>query len=71
MDVDIDESELQGEGQSPGEGAAELNLNNERLDCENMDDVTRKVVEIIRPSFFTIVFRFFGNIVVDVVRTVF
>ncbi|XP_068147439.1 uncharacterized protein [Drosophila tropicalis] len=56
---------------SPIGGSNNINLNNERLDCEHLDDITEKWVDPNRPAFVTVLFRFFGNIFVDVFRAVF
>ncbi|KAH8298401.1 hypothetical protein KR044_001948 [Drosophila immigrans] len=43
-------------------GSNTLNLNNERLDCENLDEMTDRYIDPDRPSFVTVLLRFFGNI---------
>ncbi|KAL7738385.1 hypothetical protein ACLKA6_006703 [Drosophila palustris] len=52
-------------------GAQTLNLNNERLDCEHLDEITERWIDPNRPSFVTVLFRFFANIFVDCFRAVF
>ncbi|XP_017018814.1 uncharacterized protein [Drosophila kikkawai] len=47
------------------------NLNNERLDCERIEDMTTVYDFIDRPSFVTVLLRFFGNMFVDVFRAIF
>ncbi|KAH8252354.1 hypothetical protein KR038_008262, partial [Drosophila bunnanda] len=37
------------------------NLDNERLDCERIDEMTTRHYYVERPSFFTVLLRFFGN----------
>ncbi|KAH8404120.1 hypothetical protein KR215_010201, partial [Drosophila sulfurigaster] len=43
-------------------GSNTLNLNNERLDCEHLDELTDRYIDPNRPSFVTVLLRFFGNI---------
>ncbi|XP_034109198.1 uncharacterized protein LOC133843426 [Drosophila sulfurigaster albostrigata] len=52
-------------------GSNTLNLNNERLDCEHLDELTDRYIDPNRPSFVTVLLRFFGNIFVDCFRAVF
>ncbi|XP_034476873.1 uncharacterized protein LOC117783540 [Drosophila innubila] len=52
-------------------GSNTINLNNERLDCEHLDDITERWIDPNRPSFVTVLLRFFGNIFVDCFRAVF
>ncbi|KAH8327336.1 hypothetical protein KR074_011580, partial [Drosophila pseudoananassae] len=39
-----------------------FNLDNERLDCDDLDEMTDKWMDPHRPSFFTVILRFFGNV---------
>ncbi|EDV37169.1 uncharacterized protein Dana_GF11560 [Drosophila ananassae] len=50
--------------------ATHYNLDNERLDCDNLDETTERYIDYNRPSFFTVIMRFFGNIFVDVFNTI-
>ncbi|XP_017077640.1 uncharacterized protein LOC108112321 [Drosophila eugracilis] len=50
----------------PGPGAF-----NQHLDCENLDQMTDNLDDIHRPSFFTTLMRFFGNIFVDMFSAIF
>ncbi|XP_020803015.1 uncharacterized protein LOC110179739 [Drosophila serrata] len=47
------------------------NLDNERLDCERIDEITTIYSYIERPSFVTVLLRFFGNMFVDIFRAIF
>ncbi|XP_017096526.3 uncharacterized protein [Drosophila bipectinata] len=55
----------------PPSPSSTYNLDNERLDCDNLEDMTDKWMDPNRPSFFTVLLRFFGNIFVDVFNTIF
>ncbi|XP_017836254.1 uncharacterized protein LOC108595512 [Drosophila busckii] len=48
-----------------------LGLDNERLDCEHLEDLTERWIDPHRPSFITVLMRFFGNIFVDCFLAVF
>ncbi|XP_030566442.1 uncharacterized protein LOC115766595 [Drosophila novamexicana] len=48
-----------------------VDLNNDRLDCEHLDELTERWVDPNRPSFITVLLRFFGNIFVDCFRAIF
>ncbi|XP_064536120.1 uncharacterized protein LOC135426763 [Drosophila montana] len=48
-----------------------VDLDNERLDCEHLDELTERWMDPNRPSFITVLLRFFGNIFVDCFRAIF
>ncbi|EDW31769.1 GL10780 [Drosophila persimilis] len=52
-------------------GENNLNMNNERLDCENLDEMTERLINPDRPAFPSVLLRFFGNIFVDCFRAIF
>lgn len=43
----------------------------ERIDCENIEDVTMRMVPKDRPSFVTVLLRFYGNVIVDIIKAIF
>lgn len=55
----------------PEHGSTPPNLEGERIDCENIEDMTMRFVDSHRPSFVTILLRFYGNIIVDCFKTIF
>uniref|UniRef100_A0A6P4FHM1 Uncharacterized protein LOC108048667 n=1 Tax=Drosophila rhopaloa TaxID=1041015 RepID=A0A6P4FHM1_DRORH len=57
-------------GVSPMDGGTPFNLN-ERLDCENLEEMTDSWTDGQRPSFVTALMRLFGNVFVDMFRAIF
>ncbi|XP_017111586.1 uncharacterized protein LOC108135397 [Drosophila elegans] len=52
-------------------GDNSLDMYNERLDCENLDQMTDTWTDHHRPAFFTALMRFFGNVFVDMFNAIF
>ncbi|XP_023163302.1 uncharacterized protein LOC111594290 [Drosophila hydei] len=52
-------------------GPSTVRLGTERLDCDNLDGLTEKWEDPNRPTFLTVLLRFFGNIFVDCFRAIF
>ncbi|EDV56755.1 uncharacterized protein LOC6547879 [Drosophila erecta] len=60
-----------GESGAPSIGGdSGLNLN-KRLDCEHLDQMTDNWTDYQRPSFVTVLLRFFGNVFVDIFNAIF
>lgn len=71
--VEIEIETTPEEGTTPFEGLSASttpNLDGERIDCENVEDMTMRFVDPNRPSFVTILLRFYGNIIVDCFKTI-
>ncbi|KAH8290415.1 hypothetical protein KR054_002735, partial [Drosophila jambulina] len=56
-----DDSTPASTGPPIGQVNPNFNLDNERLDCERIDEMTTQFTWIERPSFITVLLRFFGN----------
>ncbi|EDV98341.1 uncharacterized protein LOC6569167 [Drosophila grimshawi] len=52
-------------------GGYTVDMDSERLDCEHIDEITERWIDPNRPSFVTVLLRFFGNIFVDCFRAIF
>ncbi|XP_017053714.1 uncharacterized protein LOC108096538 [Drosophila ficusphila] len=66
--ADPDMNEVDDSMPSGGDGTFDPN---NRLDCEHLDQMTDDWIDRQRPSFVTVLFRFFGNVFVDIFRAIF
>ncbi|XP_017005872.1 uncharacterized protein [Drosophila takahashii] len=69
--ADPDLNDLEETVAPPIGGDINFNLNNERLDCEHLDQMTDNWTDLQRPSFVTALLRFFGNVFVDIFNAIF
>ncbi|XP_016946636.1 uncharacterized protein LOC108022288 [Drosophila biarmipes] len=69
--ADPDISEIEETVAPPIGGDINFDLNNQRLDCEHLDQMTDNWTDTQRPSFVTALLRFFGNVFVDIFNAIF